>query len=325
MDIALKSLAFFVVWGAALLGIAENALAANCNASNITAFTATSPNLGSYSPFTTPNIVRVGLKITANKSCTIGVSVKAGSSPAKMTGPGGNQLNFTVESSSSGGSTLIYTAATPAPGNILNLSFGAGGGTLTSDIYVRALSGLVVNEGIYPSTPDLSITIDIYDMQGAISSVPLKSITLGASATVIKACKLDPPSLTSLNFNSAIINGRASPGVTKTTSFTNVQCTAPTIVRLSGAALQPVSAIAAPSNFDNVIGWKAVGTFGGATSTLTATASTPTTADSTTKNAASGATSNGTIGVTVNLLDSGKPILAGTYSGVLTVTIDPTL
>lgn len=290
------------------------AWAANCNASDITTFSATSANAGNYNPFLSQVTKTVTVSVTATKACDLAISFQRATSPAM--GP----LSYTI-GAVGGGGNYVYSSGLPTALNWVAISFtSATGGSTTRDIQITLGGGSIVADGTYSDT---TISMELFDLQGATKRI--KTGAFVPQATVIKVCKLDPPSLTSLNFNSAITNGRASPGVTKATSFTNVQCTAPTIVRLSGAALQPVPAIAARPNFDNFIGWRAIGTFGGATSTLNATTSTVTTADSATKNAASGATTSGTIGVTVNLLDSGKPILAGTYSGVLTVTIDPIL
>ena len=285
--------------------------------------TTSGATLAPYNPFAAKAIrtITVSVKNNSLSQCDLSLSFPSTSTTqAPMTNGAGSTLNYIVENAANN-KIIFYTGGTPVAADRVEINNLNAGATRNVTVDVSALIGQVVADGTYN---DSGMEVHVFNRAGSVlTRIGQKSFPV--SATVAKICKLDPPSLTSLNFNSAISNGRANPGVTKATSFTNVQCTAPTIVRLSGAALQPVPAIAARANFDNFIGWHAVGTFGGATSTLNATASTVTTADSAAKNVASGATSNGTIGVTVNLLDSGKPILAGTYSGVLTVTIDPTL
>ncbi len=84
--------------------------------------------------------------------------------------------------------------------------------------------------------------------------------------------------------------------------------------------MQPSAAIAPRSGFDAFINWRAAAAFGNATATLST--NTASKADSHYKNVAHGPTLNGSISVGINLL-KGKPLIAGTYSGTLTVAIDP--
>jgi hypothetical protein len=78
--------------------------------------------------------------------------------------------------------------------------------------------------------------------------------------------------------------------------------------------------ISAASGLDNFIHWRAQGTFSAATATLSTNSAA--TVISSATNVASGATSGATITINVNLI-AGQPLLAGTYTGVLTVTVDP--
>jgi hypothetical protein len=98
-----------------------------------------------------------------------------------------------------------------------------------------------------------------------------------------------------------------------------VSCTAPTIVRLSGDAMQLQPAGASPG-FDSHIDYRASARFGAASALLDTSVAGQ--ASSGTPNTTSGATANGSITVDVNLL-AGRPLLAGTYAGTLTVSVEP--
>ena len=105
----------------------------------------------------------------------------------------------------------------------------------------------------------------------------------------------------------------------RSVAFDGVSCTAPTLVRLSGDAMQLHPAGASPG-FDSHIHYRASARFSAASTVLDT--SVAGVASSGTANTASGATANGSITVDVNLL-AGKPLLAGTYAGTLTVSIEP--
>jgi len=148
-------------------------------------------------------------------------------------------------------------------------------------------------------------------------------VVVTPQATVVATCSLGVASPASLSFSAPEIpQGVPSPAIVKSTAL-SAACTAPTFLRLTGSALTPSPAIPPASGFDNFINYRAVGSFGAASTTLNTT-TTPTTAVSPTRNVTSGPITTGTVNVDVNLL-AGQPVIAGTYSGVLTVTIDPNL
>ncbi len=277
-----------------------------------------------YNPFAGKVIrsVTVSVRNTSSNTCDLVLSFPSTNvNQASMTNGTGSTLNYIIENAANS-KIIFYTGAAPTTAtdrvNINNLGSGQ---TRNVTVDVSVITGQVVADGSYQ---DLAMQARVFNRNGTTLTL-IRSASFPVTATVIKICRLNPPSVTSMNFSSAITNGRANPGSIQTTTFSSVQCTAPTIVRLTGAALQPTPAIGARPNFDNYIGWSAVGTFGSASVTLNATTTVSTTVDSPTKNTTSGATTSGTIGVSVNLLDSGRPIQSGSYSGVLTVTIDPDL
>lgn len=86
--------------------------------------------------------------------------------------------------------------------------------------------------------------------------------------------------------------------------------------------MQRTPAVASVAGFDNFIDWQATATLGSATATLATNALSTVTSAS--YNVPSGTTVGGSVGVDVNLI-AGQRLQSGNYTGVLTVTVDPTL
>lgn len=296
---------------------------AQCAVNQVT-ITTSGASLPVYNPFAAQVItpVTVSVRNISGNTCDLALSFPSSNvNQATMTNGAGSNLNYIIENANNN-KIIFYTGAFPTSGtdrvNINNLGSGQ---TRNVTVDVSTLAGQVVADGTYQ---DLAMQAHVFNRNGTTLTL-IRTASFPVTQTVMKICRLNPPSTTAMNFTSAITNGRPNPASTQSSTFSSVQCTAPTIVRLSGAALQPLAPIAPRAGFDNTIGWRAVGTFGSATATLNATSTTTTTADSALRNVISGATTSGTINLTVNLLDSGQPIQAGSYSSVLTVTIDPTL
>ncbi len=287
--------------------------------------TPTATTLPPYDPFSTSDtVVDINLSITVPL-----VSVCSAALSFTRTGPvvmsqGASTLQYSIETAS--GQTLLqamgYVAnSSPASGNRKDFTVLLGV-TAQVPVRIRVPAGQFVAAGNY-SDPQLLLTVvGLTDLLGTLPGVLLTQPTFTPSIQVISKCVLPAPSSSTLDFTSAISNGHPNPGVVQSTVFNNVRCTAPSVLRLSGSAMQPVPTIAGQTGFDNFINWRAAGTFGNASTVLGTNSASQ--ATSATKNTPSGATTNGTIGVDVNLLN-GNPIIAGSYRGTLTVTIDPNL
>lgn len=232
---------------------------------------------------------------------------------------GTSTLSYQIEASGGGNSYLALGGTVPATNNRIDITTTAAG-TFTRQVQVRVVANQIVASGTYTDT-GINMALISQATTGQWYYVFQTPVT--PSATVPMICRLDAPSPASLSWSAAEIpNGTPNPLTIKSTTMT-AACTAPTIVRLTGSALALTPTATSPSGFDNFINYKAVGTFGAASSTLTTT-TTVSSASSAAKNVASGATTTGSVSVSVNLI-AGNTALAGTYSGVLTVTIDPTL
>lgn len=281
------------------------------------------PNIATYDPFAVGDsmaTVAITITSTANQACTAAISFARTPTNAQMSA-GASTLNYVIEPAG-GGNSLITTGyvsgSSPPAANRIGVTVPANG-SATANIRVRIPAGQVVGSGTYQDNlvQLLLIGLDNSNQPQSSKTGPL----FAPQTTVIAKCTMPPPSSSSLNFSSAISNGQPNEAMKQTVSFSNVQCTAPTKLRLTGAALQPTPAIGPRSGFDNFINFRAQGSFGSATSTLTTT-QTSQSVDSSQKNVASGATTSGQIDVDVNLVN-GQPIIAGSYSGTLTVSIDP--
>jgi hypothetical protein len=301
-----------------MLGQLHASRAMACPPGSVTV-TIGSVNLGAYNPFNAQLLrtVPISIKNNSNAACDLSLSFKSATDPARMLN-GASALSYSIENAGNTKS-IIYTAALPTNVDRVNFNNVAAGATVNRNVDVIVAAGQVVADGLYT---DPVLSLDVFNRVGNALTL-IKSTPSSVSATVQKVCRLDAPAQKTLAFGANdISNGRPNAGVHKSTSMT-ASCTAPTRVRLSGAALQPTVATPTRTGFDNFINYRAVGTFGGATSTLNTT-TTAASADSASKNTGSGATPNGTVSVDVNLVP-GNPVIAGSYSGILTVTVDPDL
>jgi hypothetical protein len=187
-------------------------------------------------------------------------------------------------------------------------------------VQLRIPAGQPSPTGTYTDT---AITLQLFTRSPASTWVLARTVAVTPQATVVGTCLLQPPSPSSLTFSGTDIPGGIPNEAIVKTAVLAANCTLPTKVRLTGGALvQSPAAVGAPG-FDTMINYRAVATFGAATVTLETTSTTPTIVDSPSKNVASGAMS-GNVTVDVNL-KAGQVLVGGTYTGVLVVTLDPSL
>ena len=155
---------------------------------------------------------------------------------------------------------------------------------------------------------DASLVAQVFDKTGSTFTL-LRAQTMPVSGAVTKVCQFTQPSAPTLNFTSAIANGLPEPDHVRSLTFDGLSCTAPTIVRLSGNAMQPQQPIGASPGFDSQIHYRASARFNAASAVLDTRVASE--ASSTMRSTTMGATVNGSMSVDVNLL-AGKPLLAGT-------------
>jgi hypothetical protein len=284
----------------------------------VTSLSASSMAVGTYDPFqaTVPKTVTV--TFTTTRACTMSLVFYRTPVAAVMTS-GTSTLSYQIEAVGGGNSYLALGGTVPATTNRLDITTTAAG-TFTRQVQVRVVASQIVASGTYSDT-GINMALISQSTTGQWYYVFQTAVT--PSATVPMICRLDAPSPASLSWIATEIpNGTPNPANIKSTTMT-AACTAPTIVRLTGSALALTPTATSSAGFDNFINYRGVGTFGAATSTLTTT-TTVASASSAAKNVTSGATTSGSVSVNVNLI-AGNTAMAGSYSGVLTVTIDPNL
>ncbi len=143
----------------------------------------------------------------------------------------------------------------------------------------------------------------------AINGSPFSDILVLVAAQVATSCTLPPPSLASLDFSSAIINGNIPTPFQRTFSFFNAGCNGPARLSLSGQPLR------ATSNAE--IHFTASAILGGTGVTLNTREGAQSFSN------AISAPVSGAIPISVTVLPTSSPLPAGDYSSVLTVSLEP--
>jgi hypothetical protein len=284
--------------------------AASCLPSDITAISYAGTSLPPYSPFTPFSPKLVTVTVSATRACAVEVAFLAASVPAKLSGAG--SLNYDVQQSSAT-TSLLYTGTFPVATAHIDIGAGLVG---SASVQVSIAAGQVVGDGAYS---DASLLTQVFDKTGAIFTL-LKSANLPLTGSVARACQIANATTPTLNFTPAIANGLPRAGYQQSIAFTNVNCTAPSTVRLSGNPMLPGQSGTPGAVFDNFIHYRASASLSGANVTLDT--STATDVISAARNVAVGAMADGTLRLDVALVP-GKPLLSGTYSSVLTISIDP--
>jgi hypothetical protein len=308
------------MWLLAIFGGVGQA-SAQCGVGQVS-ITTSGITLPAYNPFAAEVIspAVVSIRNLSGRTCDLALSFPSvDPNQATMSGPGGASLNYVIENNNNR-KIILYSGAVPSSAtdriNINNLGSGQ---TRNVTVDVTTLPGQVVASGLYQDT---GMQAHVFNRNGSTLTL-IRTASFPVSQTVSKICRLDPPAINLLDLSAAISNGRPLPAVIQATSFTGVQCTAPAYLQLDGAAMTPALPIAARPGFDNYIGWEANGSFGSATAQLLAPTTTPVSVTSASTNVGLGATTNGLVAVSVNLLDSGRHVLKGAYSGTLRVAVMP--
>ncbi|MBU1209934.1 MAG: hypothetical protein KJ587_01515 [Alphaproteobacteria bacterium] len=260
-------------------------------------------------------------RTNANATCDLALSFTRSSLPATMTN-GAATLEYSIESTS--GATLIQTTgfaafASPQPANRIDLTIAPGG---TADVSVRIRIPAGQTSATAGNYADSSVTVGIYELAFGVPWRVLDEQVFTVNASITSGCTLPAPDTSKLNFTPAISAGLPNPGFILRSTFNGVSCSAPSRIRLTGSALVATPATGTVAGFDNEINYLAIAQFGAASAALNSNVAMQVTSAGT--NVVSGAVSGTTITVDVNLL-AGQPIIAGSYSSVLTVTIDPSL
>ncbi len=249
-----------------------------------------------------------------NNPCRVGVYVLAGNTSKVLTN-GANTLNYDMKVSAT--SVLAPLGSPPSVAPIILTAARNGSDQVTITLEVAANQIKPALGSPYADNATVVIT-SIGNLNQPTGTQRTQPIT--PQANVGKTCVFGTPSATTLAFAAGDIpNGLPNEGVAKTTSMSG-SCTAPSFLRLSGQALQPTSATPPRAGFDNFINYTATSTFSSGSVTLN-TSMTPQTVSTPSIGAANSVVS-GSVAVNVNLRKA-NPVIAGSYSGTLTISLEP--
>ncbi len=315
---SISKAAHYFGWSVLFALAVVNSALAQSNCSNInnavllgpTTITATP----AYQPFSgLPRLTSFNLTVqnNNNNNCSIAVIIVRTTAPTRMTS-GASTLDYTLDFN---GSNVVNFGA-PSSGWFLTAP-GNGTGTFNTYNLTIPANQTSAAAGAYD---DNQVSVYLYAYRFGWRFVRTYALSLRAS--IDQTCTMATPSPSTLDFTSAISLGVPNPAVVLSSAISNVNCTAPARVTMSGSAMQRTPAVGAAAGFDNFIDWQATATLGSATANLST--DTTGTATSASYNVLSGTTVGGTVGVDVNLIP-GQPLQSGTYTGILTVTVDPTL
>lgn len=284
--------------------------AASCQPSDITAITFAGTALPPYSPFVTfaPKLVTV--TVSALRSCAVEIAFLTPGLPAKMSGAG--LLTYDVQLPSTAAS-LLFTGAFPVTTAHIDIGAGLIGST---SVQVAISPNQIVADGGYS---DASLLAEVFDKLGSDYTL-LRSASLPLSGSVARACQFGSPGAPTLDFTAGIANGLPRAGYTQSLILSNINCTAPSTVRLSGSPMLLAQGGTSGPVFDNFIHYRASAVLSGASVVLDTSVAGD--AISASRNIAVGSTTNGSLRLDVALVP-GRPLMAGSYSSILTVSIDP--
>jgi hypothetical protein len=306
-------------------GAAQAQTVTNCgntvlNPANHTVTVTPSPNIASYNPYSgAPATQSLSITVTrngngVNNPCRLGVYIEGGR-PSKTLASGANTLTYDMLSS---GASILYPAGAP-PTSVVVLTINRNS-SQTATVSFEVPANQVVATGTYLDAAN-EVTVTNVNNAGVPQNTITRRTPLSTQAFVTKTCQLGTPSLTTLAFAAADIpKGLPNQGVIKSTSMTG-SCTAPANLKLTGQALEQIPPAPPRSGFDNTINYTAIGTFNAATVTLNTTGAPQTVMSAAPAGAANSVVSGG-VGVNVNLRQA-NPLLAGSYTGTLTVTLEP--
>lgn len=313
--------AVWVMIAAALLGAAPARAA--CDIVGVQSVMPAVMNVGSFSSTAMPPPVTVTLTVllavTGNGGgCKGEYGLVRPTAPARMTRTPPAPVMLPYQITSNGGQILSFGVAATQRQRLPNFNVRNGETLIPVSLSFSVTPQAPLATPAAGSYSD-QLTLQIYNREGG-QRILVGAAAVTVTAQVVDSCQLAMPGAIALNFSGDVATGTPA-GAVQNLTF-NVNCTGPARVQLSGAALS--NGTAAPSGaFDNFIDYRAVTTFGSASATLTTNGSAPVSVVSPSTSNLAG--NNLPVSVNVNLI-ARRPLVGNrTYSGVLRITVDPTL
>lgn len=316
-----------------LQSAAPSAAWAICNIISLTSITPATASTGTYTYPTVAIAQSVNLSIVITYSsllgdtCTLALTFQRASLPASMVLSGGSTtLPYTVTSAASGGNTLLITSGTPAAANRIDASFIApilainATQTLNVTAYFLMQPGALQQAGSYT---DATLTAEVFKVAGTTTLLGTRAFSV--TGTVAKVCTIG--GVYTPSADTATIPITAAGAVTTTPivrSYANAACNTPSNLQLTSQSGAVLRSGAPPSGFTNLINYSASAGFSSATATLnTATTAGATGPESGSAASTTGTTPTGTLSLTITPQSSSLPLISGSYSDTLRITITP--
>lgn len=311
-----------VVLAASALG-ATRAQAQSCDLTQrgtVTATISSQANLGTFDPFASPLPKNVTVTITRTggsaPTCDLAFGFRTSANTPRMQGVS-SILRYDITRVGFA-TTLSYTTPTPANGDRVNLN-AVGNTSVPTDVQFL----VTASQPLRPAGPYTeAISLEVFQRTGTVLSGPIAVLPVFVDATVAKVCQLDTPSVSTINFApSEIPNGLPNPAIVKTTSMLG-SCTAPAFIKLTGESLKQSTTPPGPASFDKTINYRAVATFRNATAILITSDAPQTIQSATPGGPATGVSNDRPVEVGINLIPNQR-LVAGSYTGTLTVSLEP--
>jgi len=312
------------------------AASALCVVNSVTSVTPATASTGTYTFPTSPAAQSVTFTVVVNYTallgdeCRIALSFRRSTLPASMLiSGGGATLPYTITSNSSGGSTLLYTSGTPAAGNRIEAGFNAPivavGATanLTLTAYFLMQPGSPQRAGSYT---DATLSSDVFRVNTTTLALTLlRSSAFPVTGTVAKVCTIGGVATPANDTATIPISALGAVNTTPIVrSYANAACNTPSNLQLTSQSGAVVRSGGAPSGFTNIINYSASAGFSGATATLdTSTTAGAAGPESGTAVSTSGTTPSGSLNLTIVPKVSVLPLISGSYSDTLRITITP--
>ena len=297
---------------------------AACEITGIQSVSPSTINVGNYTATSIPPPTTVALTLTVTKtgngSCQGGFSLYRLTLPAQMTRLPPALVTLPYTANSNGSNLLHSSAGNPVIVRLPNFNPPNGPATGTVTAMVTIVPQVPLAAPPAGTYLDL-LMLRVYKREGSNSYDFVGQAPLVISTGSLQSCNLSVASNLSLNFTSDVATGIPA-GAVQATSF-NVNCTGPSRVQLSGSALTRPEGSPASGVFDSMINYRAVANFGGASATLTTNGAVPVTITSPSTSTLVG--SNLPVNLNVNLVPNRPLLNSSGYTGVLRVTVDPTL
>lgn len=309
---------------------------AACVVNSVTSLTPTTAGTGTYTFPMAPVAQSVSFTAAINYSallgdeCRIALSFKRATLPASMLlSGGGAMLPYTVTSSASGGNTLLYTGTTPAASNRVEAGF------LAPILAVNATTSIPLTSYflMQPGSPqragsysDTTVSADVFRINITTQAATfMRSTAFTVNGTVAKVCTIGGVATPTNDTASIPISALGAVNTTPIMrSYANAACNTPSNVQLTSQSGAVIRGGAPPTGFTNLINYSASAGFSGATATVdTSTIGGATGPESGTVASTSGVTPSGSLSLTIVPKTSTQPLISGSYSDTLRISITP--